>query len=106
MNQCTLHQFTDGVTIGDAITDQAFAVRGWLREAGFTSDIYATHIHPALAKEVRPALSYRPQVDERYVIYKHSIGSALADQLLALPVRFLLVYHNVTPPEFVRSVDP
>lgn len=106
MKQRTLHQFTEGVTIGDAISDQAFAVRSWLREAGFVSDIYAVHIHAALAKEVRPALSYHPQPDEQYVIYKHSIGSTLAEQLLALPLRFLLVYHNITPPEFVQGVDP
>lgn len=106
MQQRILHQFTEGVTVGDAISDQAFVVRGWLRDAGFTSEIYAVHIHPALAKEVRPALTYRPQPGEAYVIYKHSIGSSLPEQLLALPLRFLLVYHNVTPPEFVQSVDP
>ncbi len=106
MNQRILHQFTEGITIGDAISDQAFTVRAWLREAGFTSDIYATHINAALVKEVRPALSYRPQPSEKYVIYKHSIGSSLVDQLLALQLRFLLVYHNVTPPAFVQGVDP
>lgn len=106
MKQRILHQFTDGVTVGDAITDQAFAVRAWLREAGFTSDIYAAHIHPDLAKEVRPATTYRPQPDERYVIYKHSIGSPIAEQLLALPLRFLLIYHNVTPPEFFQQIAP
>ncbi|MFN8491954.1 MAG: glycosyltransferase [Caldilineaceae bacterium] len=106
MQQRILHQFTEGVTVGDAISDQAFVVRSWLREAGFTSDIYAVHINPVLAKEARPALNYRPQPGEEYVIYKHSIGSSLTEQLLALPLRFLLVYHNVTPPEFVQSVDP
>ncbi len=106
MNQRILHQFTEGIAVGDAISDQAFAIRTWLREAGFTSDIYATHIQAALSKEVRPAHTYQPSADERYVVYHHSIGSTVAEHLLRLPVRFVLIYHNVTPPAFVQAVDP
>ena len=43
-----LHQVTVGATIGDAITDQAFALRRWLRDMGFVSEVYAQQIHPAL----------------------------------------------------------
>jgi glycosyltransferase involved in cell wall biosynthesis len=106
MPQRTLHQFTAGVTVGDAISDHLFTIQGWLRAAGFHSEIYAQHINPRLADVVRPALSYRPSHDETYVIYHHSIGSPLVAQLTALPLKLLLIYHNITPPEFIAHIDP
>jgi hypothetical protein len=48
-----LHQVIVGAMTGDAITDEAFLIRRWLREAGYHSDIYAEAIHPALVREVR-----------------------------------------------------
>lgn len=106
MSKLILNQITIGATPGDAITDQAFLIRAWLREKGFVSDIYAEFIHPALEKEVRSALTYRPARNERQLIYHHSIGSAVAERLMELSVKLILVYHNITPPEFFSSVNP
>jgi glycosyltransferase involved in cell wall biosynthesis len=106
MGQQILHQFSEGTTVGDAITDQAFAIRSWLREAGCQSEIYAAHIHPRLQHEVRPAHAHRLSPGETKVIYHHSIGSSVAEQLLALSIRILLIYHNVTPPQFYSAIDP
>ena len=106
MSKPVLHQVSVGATIGDAITDQAFMLRRWLREMGFVSEIFAEHIHPELEGEVRPIATYRPRPNERLVIYHHSIGSPTADLLMDLPVQLLLIYHNITPPEFFASIDP
>ncbi|MGH2543657.1 MAG: glycosyltransferase [Ardenticatenaceae bacterium] len=101
-----LNQVTVGATFGDAITDHALLIRRWLREWGFESEIYAGSFHPGLAKEVRPAVNYRPRAGERWVILHHSTGSPLVEWLLDLPVEFILVYHNITPPEFYAPVNP
>lgn len=101
-----LHQLTDGAAVGDAITDQALAIRSWLREWGIRSELYAAHIHPELTREVRPVATYRPQSADEVVIYHHSIGSPVAELLLARRQPLLLIYHNVTPPEFFSQVDP
>jgi glycosyltransferase involved in cell wall biosynthesis len=101
-----LHQVIVGAMTGDAITDEAFLIRRWLREAGYHSDIYAEAIHPALEREVRSWHTYRPHPDEARLIYHHSIGSPAVDRLLALPLRLILIYHNVTPPSFFTSVNP
>lgn len=106
MQQRVLHQLTAGMAVGDAISDQVFAIRSWLREQGIGSEIYAEHIDPRLVPEVRPLTAYRPSRAEAVVVYHHSIGSAAVEQLLALPVKLLLIYHNITPPEFVAHMDP
>lgn len=102
----SLHQVIIGAMPGDAITDQAFLIRGWLREMGFTSHIYAEFVHPALTEEIQPFKSYRPRPSENYLIYHLSIGTPIAEQLMCLPLRLILIYHNVTPAEFFDDIDP
>ncbi|MDQ4078190.1 MAG: glycosyltransferase [Chloroflexota bacterium] len=106
MSQSVLHQVTVGATLGDAITDHALLLRRWLRERGLVSNIYAHSYHPALEGEVLPFSTYRPQRAERFVIYHHSTGSSVAERLMTLPVELMMVYHNITPPEFFASVNP
>ncbi len=101
-----LHQVVAAAVPGDAITSHALTLRGWLREWGHESELYAVHIHDELAQEVRPLSVYRPGRDERFVIYHHSIGSPAVDQLLQLRPRLLLIYHNITPAEFFLTADP
>lgn len=91
---------------GDAITDQALMVRAWLRQLGFSSEIYAEHIHENLLGDVRPFASYRAATAGPYVILHHSIGSDIIDRLISSGQSLILIYHNVTPPEFFSSVDP
>ena len=105
MTQRHLHQLLHGTAPGDAITDQALLVRAWLRELGFASELYAEHVHPALAGDVRPAAALHLRADE-WVMLHHSIGSPLVDALTAAHARVLMIYHNVTPPEFVAKTDP
>jgi glycosyltransferase involved in cell wall biosynthesis len=102
----TLHQFIVGASPGDAITDQALLIRRWLREMGFVSDLYAYHIHEAMEGEVRPSANLRSGNEGNWVIAHHSIGSPAVDQLLARQFQTILIYHNITPPEFFALVDP
>jgi hypothetical protein len=74
---------------GDAITDQAFVIQRWLREAGFQSEIYAESIHPSLFGKVKPYRIIALPEPSELVILHHSIGSDLVDHLLAQNVRFL-----------------
>ncbi len=101
-----LHQFIAGASPGDAITDQALTIRRWLREMAFTSELYAYHIHAALEGEVRPSAAIKAGNEGGWIIAHHSIGSPAVDQLLAQKFQIILIYHNVTPPEFFAPVDP
>jgi glycosyltransferase involved in cell wall biosynthesis len=102
----TLHQFVVGASPGDAITDQAMTMRRWLREMGLTSDLFAYHIHEAMESEVRPLAALKTGNEGNWIIAHHSIGSPAVDQLLARQLQIILIYHNITPPEFFAQVDP
>lgn len=106
MPRPALHQFVVGALPGDAITAQALLLRRWLREAGIRSELYAESIDDGFAGDVRPYLRYRPSRSGELVILHHSIGSTAADLLLQMDVRFLLIYHNITPHRFFVGVDP
>jgi glycosyltransferase involved in cell wall biosynthesis len=106
MTAPVLNQVSVGAAPGDAITDQALLLQRWLREVGLRSEIYAEVIAPGLRGSVHYFDQYRPSPGEEWLIFHHSIGSAVVERLAALPVRLIVVYHNVTPPEFFASVDP
>lgn len=106
MRTRTLHQVIVGASPGDAITDQALLVRSWLRDFGFNSEIYAEHIHEDLAGDIRAVASLRLFRGTPWLIVHHSIGSNILDELVRQDVRLILVYHNVTPPEFFEAIDP
>jgi len=101
-----LPQFIVGAAPGDAITDHAFLLQRWLNEAGFEAMIYAESVHPALEGRVRFYSEYLPSQAGELVILHHSIGADLVDYLLSLKRRFLLIYHNITPPAFFQPFDP
>ncbi len=101
-----LHQVIVAAAPGDAITNHALTLRGWLRELGFNSDLYALHIHPQMEGVARPFALYRPARGERMLIFHHSIGSEVVGRLVTMPLQLMLVYHNITPAHFLRSADP
>ena len=101
-----VHQVTNAAVAGDAITDQVLAIRRWLREMGYTSEIFSVHSHKELMSDVKPFGRYRPGREERYLIYHHGIGSEAVERLAAWKLPLILIYHNITPPEFYKDVDP
>ena len=108
MSKPILHQLTEAAAPRDAMTDHARQIQGWLRQMGFISDIYTLHMHPDLEKEIKPLSSYHPTPQESLVIYHHGIGSEVVNTLLDLPAhqQVILIYHNITPPEFFAELDP
>ena len=101
-----LDQLVVGAVIGDAIFNEALFLRQILRERGYASEIYAERISPALpARQALDVRTYRPESQD-CLIYHYSIGSALTEMVRAWSVRLILLYHNVTPPEYFRGVNP
>lgn len=100
-----LHQFTEAISVGDAVSDQVFIIQRWLREMGFTSEIYAEHIRPGLEGRARPAREYRQQPAETCLIHHHAIGSDIAERVQDIGLPQILIYHNITPPRFFTP-DP
>jgi glycosyltransferase involved in cell wall biosynthesis len=106
MPKRALHQFTEGAYVGDAVSDQVFIIQRWLREMGFDSEVYSERIQPELEDRVRPARDYRPESSGSCVIHHHAVGSNVADRLNDLALSQILIYHNITPPQFFAYADP
>lgn len=105
MTQRVLHQFTEIALVGDAISDQVFLIRKWLRDLGFESHIYTLHADKALENEVRLASNYYPTANETHVIYHHAVGADIVPLVLGSNLRIILIYHNITPPEFISYIS-
>lgn len=73
-----------------------------LRQLGHAGEIYAGEMHPSFRGWIQPATSLH--VSERdVVLYHHGIASALAGQLMHLPCRRGVIFHNITPARFYEG---
>ncbi|MEO8522479.1 MAG: glycosyltransferase family 4 protein [Acidobacteriota bacterium] len=100
-----VHQVLATLGYGDAIGHEALGIRQVLREAGYESNIYVETADPRLEDET---LDYRDLVGAvtpaDVLIHHFSIGSRASRTAYALPGRMVLVYHNITPPEYFIGV--
>ena len=100
----TVHQFHPVVATGDAMGDHIFTLARYLRDWGHDARAYAVE---APEGEVLPYRRlFRDVTADDLVILHFSMGHEVFDQLVKLPGRKVLVYHNVTPPEFFAGVNP
>jgi glycosyltransferase involved in cell wall biosynthesis len=93
-----VHQLLAALSYGDAIGNEALAIRRHLRAAGFASEIYAERIHPRMVCEARPLWEYaRVSSPDTVCLYHFSIGSAAGRLIYHAPDRLVSIYHNITP---------
>jgi glycosyltransferase involved in cell wall biosynthesis len=101
-----VHQFHPVLAPGDAMSNHVFALRDRLRAWGYESDAFAVQAKAGVENEV---LSYRRLFrtvrPEDTLILHFSMGNEVFDQLVKIPARRVLVYHNVTPPEFFSGIN-
>lgn len=100
-----VHQVLATLGYGDAIGHEVLGIRRALRAAGYASSIIVETADPRLEDET---IDYRDMVDlvgaDDLVIHHFSIGSRASRTMFALPCRMILVYHNITPPEYFLGV--
>lgn len=94
-----IHQFHSGVAAGDAITNQMLFIKKILKEKGYCSEIYAEHIPEELEGEIKSIVSYHGDKDNVLVVH-HSMGFDCFEDIIALPDKKVLIYHNITPERF------
>ena len=105
MGNKALHQVLTSALAGDATSDQVFMIRRWLREMGFASEIFSLTTQKELEKEVRQ-FDATALAGEQILVFHHSIGSPALDQVREHSIPLILIYHNITPPEFFAGTDP
>jgi glycosyltransferase involved in cell wall biosynthesis len=96
-----IHQFLTSYAYGDAIGNEALAIRDFLRAKRIESEIFTLHFHPRYAHQVRNYLEYDHYSDPgNVVIYHFSIGSQVTKRFLRLADKKVIIYHNITPYHF------
>ncbi len=102
-----IHQVLATLGYGDAIGHEVLGIQRVLRTAGFTSEIFVESSDPRVEDLT---VDYRelPAVSDpdNILIHHFSIGSRASRVAYALPDRMVLVYHNITPPQYFLDVHP
>lgn len=100
-----VHQVLATLGYGDAIGHEVLGIQRALHGAGYESHIYVETADPRLEDLT---LDYRDMVGHvaagDVLIHHFSIGSRASRTAYALPGRMVLVYHNITPPEYFIGV--
>jgi len=100
-----VHQVLATLGYGDAIGHEVLGIQRVLRDAGYSSDIFVETADPRLEDLTR---DFRDLVEvshrDNILIHHFSIGSKASRVAYALPDRMVLVYHNITPPEYFVDV--
>jgi glycosyltransferase involved in cell wall biosynthesis len=102
-----IHQVLATLSYGDAIGNEVLGIRRVLREAGYESEIFCATVDPRLEDLTYDYRDLREvSRPENVLIHHFSLGSRASRTAYALPDRMVLVYHNVTPPEYFLEIHP
>jgi glycosyltransferase involved in cell wall biosynthesis len=99
-------QMLSTIAGGDAVSNDAVAFDKVIRSMGYSGGIYADSIAPNVERGVAKHVDKVGELNKSDIIMYHfSTGSKLNFKLAEFPCRKILVYHNVTPPEFFKGND-
>ena len=71
---------------------------------GYASEIFCEDIAPELARDIHPAASF-PDSPDTVLVVHFSWAIRFYDWLRGLSCRKVLVYHNITPPEYFVGIN-
>jgi glycosyltransferase involved in cell wall biosynthesis len=100
-----VHQILSGAGPHDAITTEALAFREAFGRWGWGGDDYAHRVAPGVGSQVQDASRISPAAEDVLLIH-HSAALPRLEALLALPNPKLLLYHNITPAEWLWDDAP
>jgi len=102
-----VHQVLATLGYGDAIGHEVVGIQRVLRAAGYDSEIFVETADPRL-EDLTVDFRELPEASrpDNILIHHFSIGSRASRIAYALPDRMVLVYHNITPPQYFVDVHP
>lgn len=97
-------QLLPTLSFGDAIGNDTIALDGAMKAMGYNSEIYAENIDKRLPKDIAQKTDkLKGLKSDDIIIYHKSTGTDLTFKLDSFKCRRMMVYHNITPPEFFRD---
>jgi glycosyltransferase involved in cell wall biosynthesis len=107
MSSGGIHQVLAALAYGDAIGNEALAIRKHLRERGLDSEIFAEKVHPSMASQARPLSEYQAAAPgDTLCLFHFSIGSAASSLVFHRTDPLICIYHNITPAKFFFPFHP
>lgn len=100
-----VHQILAAAGRFDAVTGQALAFRRCFADWGWGGGDFASYVAPGTS----PQIAHRRELragERDVMLVHHSAVLPGAHELLSGPQPLLLVYHNITPPEWLWDVAP
>ncbi|MDP2727720.1 MAG: hypothetical protein Q8P59_09270, partial [Dehalococcoidia bacterium] len=100
-----ISQFVADLADGDAISMDCLEIDRILKGWGCQARIYADRIYSQAAGKAQICKEHRLEEGE-VVLLHYSLWSQSAEYVLSLrPPRLVMVYHNITPPEYFRGLN-
>ncbi len=97
-------QLLPSMAFGDAVSNDAAAIRQMLLDSGYDTELYARHIDMRLpAGMVRHVDDMRLLSDDDVLLYHGSTGDPMNLRIPLLSGRKVIRYHNITPPGFFEE---
>jgi glycosyltransferase involved in cell wall biosynthesis len=100
-----IDQWIPALHRGDAIGDSARLMRDAFRRWDFSADVYALELDQCLADDGRRFAEWRAGGPDDVVILHYALPSPMTSALRQLQGRRVLLYHNITPPEYFLGYD-
>ena len=95
-------QMVSALHPGDAVGNDTRAIDRALREHGYEAEIYFGMAHEKMCSFGKNREHMR-LTQQDVLIYHHATGDDFCYQMEKLPCRKIMVYHNITPPEFFEG---
>ncbi len=103
MKDKSVHQFVPILAPCDAIGNEILTIRESLRRCGYNSEIYVGGLHNGKSSDATLFTEYKPDSND-ILIYHHASGSYLVEFLASLPNKLIMIYHNITPPNYFQGI--
>jgi glycosyltransferase involved in cell wall biosynthesis len=100
-----VHQVVSAAGPFDAVTRQALASRALFERWGMAGGVYADFVEPRAKRLAEPLRRLAPGRDDLLLVHYSAYAPGL-EELLERPQRKLLLYHNITPPEYLWAHAP
>jgi glycosyltransferase involved in cell wall biosynthesis len=100
-----IHQLLSGAGPVDAVTGQALAFRRLFESWDMAGGVHAAALAPGLDSVVAPVERLAAEPGD-LLLFHYSAYAPQLRELLDLPQRKLLVYHNVTPARYLWADSP
>lgn len=93
------------LAFGDAIGNDTITLKDTLKDAGYKTEIYAEVIDSRLPKATAIQIEKLKVDKEDIILYHLSTGSRLNYEILKYECKKVLIYHNITPPDFFSGYN-